>query len=418
MTSKLCALWLAYFAGLGIFFPFYSLYLSEELSLSGMQVGLVLSIIPMVGLISQPAWGLLADRTGSRRHVLALVILGVAVAYGGLGFLRDFPSVLVGTAALALFSTSVVPIATAVSLAAQATQVGEHGGKARGADFGFVRMWGTLGFLASVVAFPHLLTGLQSLAGPWQGLGWMFPVIAVLSLLAAPIALTLPRTAALTVRSRRGDTRQLLRHPPVLRLLFLVFCAHLCLQGPINLFPLLITERGGDMDTVSRMWVFMLLLEIPLIGFSGPTLRRFGPRALLAVGLIAEGIRWTVSAFSPHLGMVQAVQLLHGVGVAGILIGAPLYLELAAPERQRATGQGLIASVGFGLGAILSIGGTGWLFDRLSPEAPYALAGAGALLLGCLVYRVLPDPYRPDLDDAPAVSGSTTRSDTSSQRLL
>jgi hypothetical protein len=56
----------------------------------------------------------------------------------------------------------------------------------------------------------------------------------------------------------------------------------------------------------------------------------------------------------------------------------------------------LIASVGFGLGAILSNAGVGWLFDRFGPATPYGLAGGGALVLALLVYRALPEPYRPD----------------------
>lgn len=389
MTSKLCALWLAYFVGLGIFFPFYGLYLGQELGLDGTRVGLVMSVIPLVGLFAQPLWGRLADRTGSRAGVLAGVILGVALGNLALGFLPSFGAVLVGTATLALFSTSVVSMATAVSLAAQ--------GDGAGVDFGFVRLWGTFGFLVSVVAFPSLLDALdRKFDGPWAGLGWMFPAIALASLLAVPFALALPTSPSLTVRSVRGDTRRLLRHPPIRRLLVLVLLAHVCMQGPINLFPLLVTARGGDIESLSRMWIFMLLLEIPLIGFSGPTLRRLGPRGLLALGLAAEGLRWTVTAFSTDLELIRWAQLMHGVGVAGILIGAPLYLDLAVPQRLRATGQGLVASVGLGLGAILSNAGAGWLFDRFGPATPYGLAGGSALVLAVLVYRTLPEPYRPD----------------------
>jgi len=283
----------------------------------------------------------------------------------------------------------VLPMAMAVSLAAQA----RHGGSA----FGFVRMWGTLGFLFSVITFPRfLLPWLESIeAAPIHGLAWMFPATACYSLLAVVAALCLPSSEAMIVKSHRGDAGRLLQHVPVRRLLVLVFLAHICLQGPINLFPLRVTERGGHVTDIGKMWVFMLLLEIPLIGFSGPTLKRFGARTLLTVGLLAEGVRWTTCALVSDLEVVRVMHLLHGVGVAGVIIGGPLYLEQAVPERLRSTGQTLVSTIGFGLGAIVSISLGGWLFERFGSRVPYGMAGVGALVLGLLVYRWLPEPYRP-----------------------
>ena len=59
-----------------MFFPFYSLYLAENAGLSGSQVGLVLAALPAVGIVAQPFWGQVADRTGSRARVLMLLTAG------------------------------------------------------------------------------------------------------------------------------------------------------------------------------------------------------------------------------------------------------------------------------------------------------------------------------------------------------
>ncbi len=394
MGVRLGTYWFLYLMGLGIFFPYYGLYLRENLGLQGTQAGLVLAVIPLVGLLTQPLWGQLADRTGSRRLVLALVSGGVAIVHSGLVLADDFTKIFFGTALLALFSAAVLPLATAVSLAG----LPQDGGQ----SFGRVRMWGTLGFLTTVVAFPRALDHFEGVGlGPlrWQGLEMMFPAIACFGFLAAFMALRLPSSPALTLRSRRGDVRRLLSHPPTIRLLLVVVLAHICLQGPINLFPLFIAESGGDAASIGEMWIFMLLLEIPLIAFSGQTLRRLGARGLLFAGLLAEGIRWSTCALTSNLEIIRLVQLLHGVGVAGIIIGAPLYLEQAVPARLRATGQAFISSAGFGVGAILSISGAGWLFEHVGPTAPFAVAGGGVFLLALLLFAVLPAPYRPEPEE-------------------
>lgn len=403
MRLRLSLFWFFYMAGLGTFFPFFSLYLSERVGLSGTQVGLTTAVIPLIGLVAQPFWGQVADRTGSRRLVLAIVSLGVALANLALAFFQGFVGTLAGTALLALFLTVVLPLATAVSLAALA--MGPGGDANRGAQaFGRVRLWGTVGFLVGVVVFPRLPdTFLADTSLPWHGLGRLFPMAAVASLVAAVIALTLPPSRALSIRSRKGDARRLLRHPPALRLFVLVFLAHTFLQGPIYLFPLFTSEIGGDVSTLGNMWILMLLLEIPLIGYAGSTLRRLGPRGVLLMGLLAEVIRWSTCALTENLALIHAVQLLHGVGVAGIIIGAPLYLEQVTPERLRATGQALVSTAGYGAGAIVSNSVGGWLFDHAGHHAPYAMAGIGLSVLCALLYWWLPEPYRPEGEEISSV---------------
>ena len=180
-------------------------------------------------------------------------------------------------------------------------------------------------------------------------------------------------------------------------LVFLPELAKLKVDGAA-LKGLLLSLLGTYIASLGNMWIFMLLLEIPLIGWAGATLRRLGSRGVLLMGLLAETIRWTTCALTTDLDLVRAVQLLHGVGVAGIIIGAPLYLERAVPERLRATGQALVSTAGYGAGAIVSNSVGGWLFDHAGPHAPYALAGGGLALLSLLLYRWLPEPHRP-LDD-------------------
>ena len=131
-------------------------------------------------------------------------------------------------------------------------------------------------------------------------------------------------------------------------------------------------------------------VEIPLVAYSGAGLKRLGARGLLALGVFAGGLRWTVSGLSDDLYVIYAVQMLHGVMVAGLLLGGPLYLDAVVPERLRSTGQALLSMVGIGVGGIISNTASGWLLEHVGPNAPYVIGGVGALALGCLAHRILP----------------------------
>jgi len=352
-------------------------------------------MLPLVGIAAQPLWGQIADRTGSRSRVLAWLGIGGLLAYLALYGARGFGSIVLATAALACFHMPLIP--TSVSTTLALTQgAGPHA-------FGRMRVWGTVGFLVLVVAFPPALHALQDARGlaagapgvSQPGLEVMFPATGALLLLGALVAFALPREGAISLRAPRGDWRRLLRHGPFLRLLAFALVAFLCLQGPMSLFPVFVRAHGGTLDSVSRMWILMLIPEIPLIALSGAGLARLGPRGLLAVGVLAGGLRWTLCGFAPSLAWIYPAQLLHGVVVAGLVIGGPLYVEAAVPERLRSTGQGVLAMVGVSVGGICSNLAAGWLLEHVGPSAPYVAGGIGALILGALIPILIPPATRP-----------------------
>ncbi len=386
--------WFFYLGGLGIFFPYYSLYLRENAGLTGTQVGVVLATLPLVGMVAQPLWGQVADRTGARSTILSLLAFGAAVGLAALAAVRGFPAFVLTTAALATCSTAVVPMSVSVSLAALRDQ-GPHA-------FGLVRVWGTLGFLLFVVGFPWALNHLQRMwglsaepGGPSEpGLHIMFLVSSALALAAALVGPLLPRGGGVALRASRGDWPILFRQEGVVRLLLFALIGYLCLQGPMGLFPVYVRAHGGDMDTVGRMWIVMLMVEIPLVALSGAGLERVGARGLLAIGVLAGGVRWTICGLTDDIRIVYLAQSLHGVVVTGLILGGPLYLEAIVPERLRSTGQALLAMAGIGLGGIVSNTAAGWLLEHVGTDAPYLAGGMGAIALGCLVRWILPVPAR------------------------
>jgi PPP family 3-phenylpropionic acid transporter len=392
--------WFFALGALGVFFPFFSMYLDENAGLSGSEIGVVMATLPAVGIFAQPLWGIVGDRTGLRTRLLAMLCFGAGACYLLLWSASGFGAILAGTALLALFAVAVVPTTVAVTLALT-SDAGPHG-------FGQMRVWGTVGFLLLVASFPLGLRLLDFEAGAFgsaagasePGLGWLFPVAGALTVAAGLFALRLPRTAALSSRAVGGDWRQLLRHRPYLHVLAFALLGYFCLQGPMGMFALYVRAHGGSAESVSWMWIAMLLVEIPLIALSGKTLTRIGPRGLLAIGVLAGGLRWTVCGFTADLRWVYLVSLLHGVTVTGLVVGAPLYVEAVVPERLRSTGQGVLAMVGLSVGGISSNLGTGWLIEHVGPDSPYIVGGLGALALGALLPLILPPPHELEPSEA------------------
>ncbi len=375
--------WFLYMAGLGVIFPYLSLYFQDNVGLSGTQLGLALAMHPLMGIIASPLWGQWADRSGRRRGAVFLLASGTAIGYFLVPHASSFAALLLCLAFLSAFAAPAMPVASSLSFA-----VLGNGGAAR---FGRVRVWGTIGYLMMILVFPALLAwtgGDASVVGSTRGLELIFPVAAMLCLSSAIVLRGVPASEAVSVRANRGDLGALLRQPAYLRLLVLALLAFGLLTGPIALFPVFVTERGGTIETVSRLWIPMLLLEIPLIYFAGAGLRRVGARGLIAAGIALDGTRWLATALMPNLLWIFAIQLLHGAVVVGLIIGMQLYVEAEVPDRLRATGQTMLGTV-MSVGAVLSHVWAGTALEHWGANAPYLISGPLSIGLGVLAWFFL-----------------------------
>lgn len=374
IERNLAALWWFVLAALGLFFPFYTLYLKEGVGLSGTTVGLIAATLPATGLLAQPLWGRIADRTGARSRVLSWICVGAAVGYTALSGPQSAMGLALGTIFLALFSTSLIPNCVSVSLASLPA--------ADAHAYGRVRVLGTIGFATCVGLAPYGLGWLDPGANTEPvALRRLLPIAGVLVGCAALVSRQLPQTQAVRIRAQKGDWKSLLRNGRFMRVLVFSFLTYLFTQGAMVLFPLLISEQGGGVPAISRMWLLMLVLEIPLVLAFGAAVNRIGSRGIIAIGTAAASLRWLTSGFSDDILIIGAVQILHGVTVWGIILALPFYVDRVVPPHLRATAQGLLAMVGVSLGSILSNLGAGWLTEHFGSNTPARIAGIASLLL-------------------------------------
>ena len=86
-----------------MFAPYWSLYLTS-LEFNVVQIGILMSVQPVMRMLSPALWGWLADRLGNRRRVVQVAALGSALCYLGVFFTTEYYGLLL---VLALMSTQV-----------------------------------------------------------------------------------------------------------------------------------------------------------------------------------------------------------------------------------------------------------------------------------------------------------------------
>ena len=376
LIGVLSLFWATLFGSLGIFFPYYSLYLEDDLGLSGQQIGLAMAVFHLVGLVGQPSWGYLADRTGARKVLLVVITIGMALGFVALWRVGGYTVLLIASMFFAAFYTSLIPQGMALSLGVLYRSHNSH--------FEWVRSFGSVGFLITCFGFPLFLEVVDP--GPdGAGLGMMFPCCAALILLTTGVVFLIPNQLAIREKAQPGAWHLLAADRRFLRFLLYVFLANFMLDGPMFLFPVFVKSVAPDnfLGTLKWLWLIMLLPEIVAIALAGHIRRRIGVRALMFSGLAAGGLKWLACGFLGDVPVVlHASMLLHCVYVVGALVALPLCVNYIVPTELRSTGQGLATMVSSSLGGgICSSFAAGWLIDHVGPAAPQIYGGIGAMML-------------------------------------
>ncbi|CAA9350197.1 MAG: Probable 3-phenylpropionic acid transporter, partial [uncultured Microvirga sp.] len=152
VRARLSALYAASFAGIGVYMPFFPLWL-EHRALSVSQIGLVLALPVMVRIIvTAPLMGLIDRSTGMRRLMIA-AHLALILVYAGLAWTEGVWLIALLVVAMAAAQAPIIPTADLVVM--------ESVRRNPGLDYGRLRLWGSITFLIASVASGYLLGALD-----------------------------------------------------------------------------------------------------------------------------------------------------------------------------------------------------------------------------------------------------------------
>lgn len=349
---------------------FLSLYLAG-LGLSGREIGVLLAAGPVVGLLVQPAWSLLADRRAGYRGALAMALAGAVAASVLLPQAQAYASLVPAIVAWALFFNGIDPLLNSMAL----------GLLDRRADaFGRIRLYGSFGNAASQAAVGWLTQAVHGAAMfYWQAAFLLLSLLGVFAIRAErPASRGRPGALSVAVRELWRDGTL-----PV----FLV--AALLLQTSQvmgwSYFALYVEVRGGSpLQAGAGLWL-AVCSAFPFFYWGETLLGRFGPGRLLVVSALAYALRWGMLSLVHPIAAIFAVQLLNGLCYGLYTVSAVAFVHRVTPEALKATGQGLLSAVHISLaticggllgGFLVDWGGVEWVY-----RAGAALAAASLIPL-------------------------------------
>jgi OHS family lactose permease-like MFS transporter len=387
----LCGFIYIYFFAQAMSISLLAVWLNSTLKLSGTETGTVFAAISIAAMCSQPLYGFVSDRVGTRRNILWTV--AALVALSGLFFPLVYApllkaNVLLGAAVGGLY-LGITFIAGSYAIESYVDRIGRRDGF----EYSRVRLWGSLGF-ASAAAFsgriynidPGINFALASIAG-----------LLMLVLLAVWRAGPSDTDVGAKEGVRLAEALALLRMPGFWR--FMVF-----ILGVTNLYQVFDQQFSRyfaslfpDPQTGVAMFGYLNSAQIFLEAaglFLAPLLvRRIGAKhGLLLAGTIML-VRIAGSGLAVGPVSISAMKLLHSVELPILAVSIFRYIACHFDNRFASTVYMVGVSFGHSLGvAVLSrLAGHG--YDMIGFPATYlSIAALGFVFLVLSAFFLLPTP--------------------------
>lgn len=351
------AMYFVFFSAVAAIAPYLVLYY-RSLGFSGTQVGFLLSVGPLIGLVATPFWTGIADSTGRHLAILIMSLVSGMLLYGLLPFLQSFELILAAVAVIASLTAPMVALLDSSTV----HMLGEDKDR-----YGRIRLWGTIGWGVSAPMIGEVLDR--------YGLNWMFWIFSALIFIDI-----------FFVRYQRFDTapdrqpywkgiRRIVANPQWALFLGGAFIATLGTVAHGSFLALLLEDMGARRTLLGVALLVATVFEAPVMVFSSNLLRRFGNRGLMFIALATTALRSLLYSQVGGPAGVIALQLLHGLTYPALWLAGVNFAAAHAPPGFKSSAQGLFGAVQGALGTAVGNLLCGALIDWFGIQGMYTAIG-------------------------------------------
>jgi MFS transporter, PPP family, 3-phenylpropionic acid transporter len=361
----------AYFFAAGAFMSYWPVWLRDR-GISDAQIGTLFMSRQLVSMGATLAVGWAAHRVGNTRGVILVLAGAATILLTGYQFSYSFLAILAVSVAWGTVWAPTMALYDGVLV---------NETKARGINYGSLRLWSSVAFILGTV--------ICGVAVDRGGPAWVLYVAFVGIALLVPFGLLLP---AAEPRSRGDSTG----HPPlgILDLLrsrpFLLFmiAAGFCQASHAVLYSFgTLTWRAAGINdvTISLLWAESVAAEILLMLASGWLLARLGVCGMIGLALACGMVRWLGMAFTTELWALVLLQALHAGTFAACHLGAMAFIQRALPATGVALGQSVYYAIGTGAAQAVIFQLAGVLYGTYGQKAFLGMFVVSALGMVALV---------------------------------
>ncbi|MCP4465777.1 MAG: MFS transporter [Halieaceae bacterium] len=364
---RLSSFYFFYFAILGAWMPFWSLYLEHQ-GFDIETIGYLMGLMMLTKVFAPSFWSVLANYCGSRIRVIRWGALLAWLSFLGVLAASGFWWYALVIVLFSFFWNAILAQFEVLTFEHLGTQYRRYG---------LVRLWGSIGFILAGSLLGYLFDRVSIDYLPWV----LLAVLVALCLSSVGVSEG-PGTAKLKGSKQRLG--ELLRRPCVMVFFigcFLMQVAH----GPYyTFFSIYLEHHGYSSSVTGLLWSLGVLAEVLLFMVMHRLMQRFSLRQIMMASFSLAAVRWLLTGFFvDELLLLLIAQCLHAASFGSFHVYCVEVVRRMFSGGLEGQGMALYSGLSFGGGGAVGAVLSGWLWSY-NPLWCFLMA-AGLCLLALLL---------------------------------
>ena len=362
-----------YFAYVGLVSPYASLFFLER-GFSVIEIAVLMSMLQITRIVGPFSWGWLSDYLSNRIGIIRFSACLAAIVFLCIYFLQSYIGFFVWMFVLHTILSSLMPLGESATVHAL------YKDNSFDKRYGRLRLWGSIGFIAMVLAAGELFQS-KSIE--------LYPIVGTIVLLAlALITFCLHEPKMERRKMVKGELMVVLFNPDVRWFLlsgFFMIFAHAALYVFYSLY---LSDLGYDKFQIGLFWALGVLAEVVFFYFQSKVLSRLDAEVILQAAFGIGVIRFVLIAFLPITSVLIVAQLMHAGTFAAHHSAATKLLQRWFTGPLQARGQALMATISYGLGGTLGGLCAGWIWEASQPRDVFVMSAFACGLAGMAIQKL------------------------------
>lgn len=368
---RLSSFYFFYFATLGALLPYWSLYLQDR-GFDAVEIGGLMALVAATKILAPYIWGWIADHSGRRLLMIQLASLVSVICFAGVFVPGHFFWMALVMFCFSFFWNAGLPQFEVTTL----RFLGDEPHR-----YSVIRLWGSIGFIAAVVA-------LGSWLDRW-GIGQLPLILLGLYMFIWLTTLWVPENEGLRQHTVAGQSiLQVLRQPVVIITLLASFLMQFGFGPYYTFFSIHLEDHDYSKTVVGVFWAVGVIAEIVVFLLMSRLLPAVGAKRLLMLCFGFAALRWwLIGFFVTYPAVLIFAQTLHAFSF-GVFHAVMIHLiHQLFHGRYQGRGQALYSSLSFGAGGALGAWLSGYAWDAYGAAVVFSIS-AVASLLGLIMVAV------------------------------
>lgn len=379
---RLSLFYFFFFAALGAFVPYWSLYLKSE-GFSAAEIGELMAIVMASKIVAPYFLAWLADHFQQRLIIIQISLVLTVIVFAGVFIDQSYWWLATIMAVFGFFWNASLPLFEALAF----NHLADNSHR-----YSHVRLWGSVGFIVLVVSLPMLVD---------QDDISRLPLLLIILLLLNGLSTLLisDKSPLNHASSSLQKLPEVIKSPLVIA--FLVACSLQAIShgAYYTFFSIYMDEHQYSRTMTGWMWGLGVIAEVFLFLFMHRLLTRFGACQLFNIALFVTAIRWVILAlWIDNIVFLIVAQLFHAASFGLFHASAIHLIHRLFSGKLQARGQALYAGLSFGLGGALGNLISGYTWDSLGSTWTFLGSALIALLATIISMIYVRKKYLPTTD--------------------